>query len=139
VTGIAALIAKDFGGVFKPFASTANSENTIVEYPFEDIDTINFFASSAIDGADLKITTGAAFSSAENVAKSTPSSLWCYLSYGGGETHRTGSFVRGPCLSSRGRAEQCGDLRRWRFLDPVTQWHVRSRRDCGIPPSYRHS
>lgn len=83
VTGIAALIAKDFDRVFEPFTSGINTENTNIQYPFEDIDTINFFVSSPIDGTDSKITTGAAFSSAEDVANSNPASLWCYLSYGG--------------------------------------------------------
>lgn len=85
VTGIAALIAKDFDGVFDPLIAGSDAASINVQYPFEDIDTINFFVSSPIDGVDSKITTGAAFSSAENVANSNPTSLWCYLSYGGDE------------------------------------------------------
>ena len=83
VTGITALIAKDFEGVFEPFISGSDAGDVNIQYPFEDIDTINFFVSSPIEGVDLKITTGAAFSSAEDVANSTPTSLWCYLRYGG--------------------------------------------------------
>ncbi len=82
VTGIAALIAKDFDGVFEPFMSGSDAGNAIIQYPFEDIDTINFFVRSPIDGVDSIITTGAAFSTAEDVANSNPSSLWCYLNYG---------------------------------------------------------
>lgn len=85
VTGIAALIAKDFDEVFEPFTSGSDAGSANIQYPFEDIDTINFFVSSHIDGAESKITTGAAFSSAEDVANSNPNNLWCYLSYGGDE------------------------------------------------------
>lgn len=82
VTGIAALIAKDFGEVFEPLTSGTGEANSVVQYPFEDIDTINFFVSSPVDDTGLKIMTGAAFSSTEDVVNSSPTSLWCYLNYG---------------------------------------------------------
>ncbi|MCF6317111.1 MAG: hypothetical protein L3J30_12700 [Marinosulfonomonas sp.] len=82
VTGIAALIAKDFDGVFEPFISGTGEANQNAQYPFDDIDTINFFVSSPIINTSLKIMTGAAFSSAKDVMNSNPTNLWCYLNYG---------------------------------------------------------
>lgn len=87
VTGIAILIASDFGDVrlglnwAQQTFSSAKSETSFIgkNHPLQNADNITFFKSVPIKGTKLKITTGIAFASPDDVLKGKTKSRWCYI------------------------------------------------------------
>jgi len=82
VVGIGALILSDFPEVRKALGSLRFfwSEPITTKWP-EDVDDINLFLRTPIEGTSLVVKTGVAFSTPENFSQSKPRNYWCYLNY----------------------------------------------------------
>lgn len=82
LAGIGALIMNDFPEVRETLGSliAAMSTTPDTKWP-DDVDDINLFFKTPIEGTDLFVTTGVAFSSPENLSQSRASSYWCYVNY----------------------------------------------------------
>lgn len=72
-----------------PGRDTANCEQ-VSEFvaALEDAENFNFFRSLSIEGTDLVVITGVAFTSALDVVAEAPSHLWCYINDGSGAVSR---------------------------------------------------
>tara|TARA_R110002072_G_scaffold302883_1_gene489454 strand:+ start:8095 stop:8673 length:579 start_codon:yes stop_codon:yes gene_type:complete len=72
-----------------PGRDTANCEQ-VSEFvaALEDAENFNFFRSLPIEGTDLAVITGVAFTSALDVVAEAPSHLWCYINDGSGAVSR---------------------------------------------------
>ena len=46
------------------------------------MDDFNFFKTLPIQGTDLKVETGIAFATSEDVLNQTPTKHWCYIQFG---------------------------------------------------------
>ena len=55
---------------------------------FKDMDDFNFFKTLPIQGTDLKVETGIAFATSENVLNQTPTKHWCYIQFGQGGVNK---------------------------------------------------
>lgn len=90
VTGIAALIVSDFGEIQTGWKHVSDWFETKPEpaltlgkaEALKDADNITFFHSEEIEGSDLKVTTGIAFASVEDVVAGKTINRWCYIQSG---------------------------------------------------------
>lgn len=101
MTGITALIALDFKEL-KPamselFAASKQDEQRQLESALSRADDITFFKHRAINGTSLTVTTGGAFSSAEDIVKGRAKNMWCYV------TKSEGALRRQITLGNRDR------------------------------------
>lgn len=89
VTGIGALILHDFSEAIDGLRSGtfAQVSTSAVEDLLDGVDDITLFIQTPVEGTDLQISTGAAFSSAAAIAAREPKNLWCYVNYGDGSLH----------------------------------------------------
>lgn len=96
VTGIAALIASEFGDVEKgiswaqqTLSAYRSSPSSIdKDSPVRNADNITFFKSLPIEGTTHQVTTGISFASAEDLANGKTKSRWCYILYENGKLEK---------------------------------------------------
>lgn len=102
VIGIATIIASDFGDVKLGFNwaqqtfFSAKSETSFIgkNHPLRNADNITFFKSVQIKGTKLKVTTGIAFASPDDVLKGKTKSRWCYIMHHDGKLEKRISLGR---------------------------------------------
>lgn len=87
VLGISVLIASDFSSLgehwikFKSWYATPAPKTSLLgkSEALKDAENITFFSTQPIEGSKLKVSTGIAFATAEDILAGKTSNRWCYI------------------------------------------------------------
>lgn len=87
VLGISVLIASDFSSLgehwikFKSWYETPVPKTSLLgkSDALKDAENITFFSTQPIEGSKLKVSTGIAFATAEDILAGKTSNRWCYI------------------------------------------------------------